>query len=576
MSLRDKSHKKLSRSNSNFFNSLEKKERKRGQKGNQAVNMPAAPQAPIPGMTRIEDEENYQLHIRLVLEEEFSRSVIKRLMDFTGDNSVFHPGSREEYKLGATMVAAVAKRYDIHIEKERERSRIITLIGTIDNFERFFDVDIDFYVYHTEIKNCEHSTMTMGHQDYAKIPVELDGIVHSIMGLRNTPIDPQVIKPRIEINKTISAARGQTSDWMAKYYNFPRGYTGKGQHIGIISCGGGFSQEEFNTFFAAAGMEHMKPIRIVSIDGIQNDAGGNWIYDYEVATDCLVAACAAPDIEITVYFCDTNLHSFLNTLEYILDEGDAGPDIISYSWGSSESKCIADMEGVNRVLKEASLDHNKSIFCASGDFGSTNNSSRHITDRDELEVIFPGSSPWVTCCGGTMFEEDNNANSHEEVVWNSVFLYGVIITNSTGGGFSSHFDRPEYQKGVVPDLAPEGYIPPEWVEGLASVTPDGFGYWIYFQNKNWLTGGTSAVAPLWASLTARLNEALGQNLGFMNPYLYKMSGTDCFKPITKGNNALIPANTHWVGGEPWNPCAGLGVPEGEAILTWFKNNLNEE
>ena len=35
-----------------------------------------------------------------------------------------------------------------------------------------------------------------------------------------------------------------------------------------------------------------------------------------------------------------------------------------------------------------------------------------------------------------------------------------------------------------------------------------------------VVGGTSAVAPLWAGLIARLNQSLGKPVGFLNPTLY--------------------------------------------------------
>ena len=38
-------------------------------------------------------------------------------------------------------------------------------------------------------------------------------------------------------------------------------------------------------------------------------------------------------------------------------------------------------------------------------------------------------------------------------------------------------------------------------------------------------GGTSAVAPMWSALVARLNQALGRRCGFINPALYRLAET---------------------------------------------------
>ena len=74
-------------------------------------------------------------------------------------------------------------------------------------------------------------------------------------------------------------------------------------------------------------------------------------------------------------------------------------------------------------------------------------------------------------------------------------------------------------------------------------------------------GGTSASAPLWAALIARLNQGLKRNLGFVNPLLYQIeSSSGAFRDITKGNNGDYKA------GPGWDACTGLGVPDGNALL----------
>jgi kumamolisin len=74
-------------------------------------------------------------------------------------------------------------------------------------------------------------------------------------------------------------------------------------------------------------------------------------------------------------------------------------------------------------------------------------------------------------------------------------------------------------------------------------------------------GGTSAVAPLWAGLTALLNQLLGRPVGFLNPQLYGsvLSGGG-LRDITEGDNGAYSA------GPGWDACTGLGSPRGGAIL----------
>jgi kumamolisin len=77
-------------------------------------------------------------------------------------------------------------------------------------------------------------------------------------------------------------------------------------------------------------------------------------------------------------------------------------------------------------------------------------------------------------------------------------------------------------------------------------------------------GGTSAVAPLWAALTARLAQALGRTLGLPQPVLYGGAQpgqpTPGFRDITSGNNGAYSA------GPGWDACTGLGSPDGTALL----------
>jgi kumamolisin len=73
-------------------------------------------------------------------------------------------------------------------------------------------------------------------------------------------------------------------------------------------------------------------------------------------------------------------------------------------------------------------------------------------------------------------------------------------------------------------------------------------------------GGTSAVAPLWAGLLARINQGLGKPVGFINPLLYAAPANATFHDITQGNNGDYKAGTGW------DACTGLGTPNGQNLL----------
>ncbi len=93
------------------------------------------------------------------------------------------------------------------------------------------------------------------------------------------------------------------------------------------------------------------------------------------------------------------------------------------------------------------------------------------------------------------------------------------------------------------------------------------GYQVRVDGQNQVVGGTSAVAPLWAALTALMNEQLGTPLGFLNPKLYPLGEAD-FQDITSGNNDDSSLG-YYSAKAGWDPCTGLGSPNGTALLKAF-------
>ena len=73
-------------------------------------------------------------------------------------------------------------------------------------------------------------------------------------------------------------------------------------------------------------------------------------------------------------------------------------------------------------------------------------------------------------------------------------------------------------------------------------------------------GGTSAVAPLWAGLIARINQKLGNSVGYLNPLLYSQLQSD-LHDITQGDIGAYKA------AKGWDPCTGWGSPDGGKLLT---------
>jgi len=89
------------------------------------------------------------------------------------------------------------------------------------------------------------------------------------------------------------------------------------------------------------------------------------------------------------------------------------------------------------------------------------------------------------------------------------------------------------------------------------------GYQVRVDGTNTVIGGTSAVAPLWAALIARLNAIDGKPAGLLAPLLY--ANPAALRDIVQGNNGDFAA------APGWDACTGLGSPNGAALAAILKS-----
>ena len=229
------------------------------------------------------------------------------------------------------------------------------------------------------------------------------------------------------------------------------------------------------------------------------------------------------------------------------------PSVISISWGGAEDSWTQQSQAaMNAALQDAAT-LGVTVTAAAGDNGSTDG----VGDGG-LHVDFPASSPYILACGGTTLEGSGNTIS-SEVVWNEI----ANNEGATGGGVSNAFALPAYQSSAgVPAQPKTGFVG-RGVPDVAGDADPTTGYLILVDGQNAVVGGTSAVAPLWAALIALINQQLGSPVGFVNPALYGLQNS--FNDITTGNND--DSNLGYFSARAgWDPCTGLGSPNGAAIL----------
>jgi septal ring-binding cell division protein DamX len=87
---------------------------------------------------------------------------------------------------------------------------------------------------------------------------------------------------------------------------------------------------------------------------------------------------------------------------------------------------------------------------------------------------------------------------------------------------------------------------------------------IYVNGSPMSFEGTSLSCPVWAAITALVNQARAAagtgSIGLLNPYLYPLAGTSVFNDVTSGTNGAYNA------GPGYDLCSGLGTPNVTNLL----------
>jgi hypothetical protein len=343
---------------------------------------------------------------------------------------------------------------------------------------------------------------------------------------------------------------------LARLYNFPQEFDGKGQCIGLIELGGGYAESDLDAYFGD--LKIPKPdITFISVDGAKNNPHNNEAY--QVTLDIEAAGAVAPGARIVVYMAPNTAVGFLNAIRTASQDEKNRPSIISISWGGPEHTWQAQARAeLNRAFQAAALT-GITVLCACGDGGVTDG-----VDDGQPHVDFPASSPWVLACGGTRLISSGD-EIRSETVWNDE-------GGTTGGGVSQIFPRPDWQSNVDVPLGPKGKdgraIPD--VAAHASNQP---GYAVVVNGQKKVAGGTSASTPFWAGLIARINHGLGRNIGFVNPILYKKIGPmGAFRDIVEGNNG-VPGVKGYPARPGWDASTGWGSPNGTKLLESLRANM---
>ena len=372
------------------------------------------------------------------------------------------------------------------------------------------------------------------------VPGALDGVVTAVLGPGRPAAGRRALSA--ELGRPAGGERRATPrSQLGRDLRLPAGHRRLGPDVAIIELGGGFEQSDLDAYFARP-RPLRRPASARSASTARPTCPGQDPHgaDGEVLLDIEVVGALAPEADIVVYFAPNTDAGFLDAVTTAA-HATPTPAAISISWGQSEDQWTAQ---ARTAMDEAFADAaalGVTVTAAAGDNGSSRRADRAAartsTSRRPARTCWPAAAPRCT-------PTRPPATVTSETVWNDGSSGGA-----TGGGVSDAFPVPAWQQAVgVPDRSGSAAraATGRGVPDVAGDADPQTGYQVRVDGNDLVIGGTSAVAPLWAALVARLAQATGRRLGLLQPALYaaargRPGRPPGFRDITVGDNGAYSA-----------------------------------
>jgi kumamolisin len=169
----------------------------------------------------------------------------------------------------------------------------------------------------------------------------------------------------------------------------------------------------------------------------------------------------------------------------------------------------------------------------------------------------------MTSVGGTTLSTDEDGEWQSEQAW-----FDSPMSQGSSGGVSKLFPRPVWQYDVYSKRDPdyESRLTPD----VSAVADPFTGVRIRYEQQDFVGAGTSQAAPIWAGLTAVMNQYLlangGRALGDINPLLYRVAAGanhPGFRDVSLGASAVDVATPGY------DLVTGLGSPNVGGLVLDF-------
>jgi len=514
--------------------------------------------------------------------------------------------SRGEHaaRYGATpedinQVTKFATSQGLRILETNTARRAIVISGTVKQINQAFAVELGRY------ESAEQQYR--GREGPIHVPENLAEIIQSVFGLDDRRMGHAMNVPGTTV---------LTPPWVQQLYQFPT-TSAQGQTIGLIELSGGILQSDIDAYFGEGPNKSFSPLiapntpnpfpnlvapTIINVNVTngpvsgQNSPGIGYSTG-EATLDASVAASVGQGAKIVAYWAPNSGTSasgpystaadWAAVITAAITDSTNSPSVLTICWNGGPENDAAngwtpnEMQTVEQALQEAAA-LGVTVLTGSGDAGSD---ARQ--DDGTAHLVYPGSSPWVTTCGGTIISNVQGsppAQTFKENTWNETFtVSGNSYGGATGGGVSQYFPLPPWQVGAgVPVSKNPGGTTGRGIPDIAGNASVYSGYAIVLGGSDpfplptsdgqpLVTGGTSAVVPLYAGLIAILNARLGVPVRFLNPTLYQLNGSSVFRDIDDGGNNENPSPgetpaPYYTAVPGWDACTGLGSINGTNLL----------
>jgi uncharacterized repeat protein (TIGR03803 family) len=436
-------------------------------------------------------------------------------------------------------VIAFAKAHGLSVTATHPNRMILDVSGSVVAIEAALHLTLWVYQHPTENRTF--------YAPDVEPSLDLAVPILSISGLDNYSLP----RPRLKATPLPEGqpARPQAGSGLGGTYmgkDFRAAYipgstlAGAGQAVGLLEFDG-YNASDISYYETKAGLPSVT-LSNVLLDGVSGRPSGG---ELEVSLDIEMAISMAPGLFEVIVYEGTDWHDILNRMA-----SDNLAKQLSCSWYNSSGKpdAVAD-----QIWQEMAA-QGQAFFNASGD-----------NDAYTGPIDFPDDTPYITQVGGTTLTTTGPGGA-----WVSEQVWNVGNGTGSGGGISTSYAIPSYQTNI--DMSAN--------QGSTTLrnTPDvaltAGNIYARADGQDYILGGTSASAPLWAGFTALINEAARANgspvVGFLNPAVYALGKSPAFTAnfhdITSGDNESPASPTKFIAVPGYDLCTGWGTPLGTNLI----------